>query len=66
MNQAGDWNREDGASRAAAREVAGRYRVARGMATLESLGNRGGLSGANLWRVRGEHGEFCLKRWPAT
>jgi Ser/Thr protein kinase RdoA (MazF antagonist) len=33
-------------------------------AAAEPLGNRGGFSGARLWRVGADHGEFCLKAWP--
>ena len=29
------------------------------------LGNRGGFSGAHLWRLQSAAGEFCLKEWPA-
>ncbi len=28
------------------------------------LGNRGGLSGAALWKVTNDLGSFCLRRWP--
>ncbi len=52
-----------------AREVASRYDAGRRSVTCESLGNRGGLSGSRLWRLRTAPpapGEFCLKRWPAT
>ena len=52
-----------------AREVANRYPAGRLAGRWESLGNRGGLSGSSLWRMReatSEGGGFCLKRWPAT
>jgi Ser/Thr protein kinase RdoA (MazF antagonist) len=45
-----------------AREVLRRFGLPD--APAESLGNRGGFSGARLWRVRTEQGEFCLKAWP--
>src|SRR5262245_45435096 len=32
---------------------------------LEPLGNRGGFSGARLWRVTASGATFCLRAWPA-
>src|SRR5262249_44344089 len=32
---------------------------------LAALGNRGGFSGARLWRVRAHAGALCLRAWPA-
>src|SRR5262245_41600245 len=31
---------------------------------LTALGNCGGFSGAKLWRVTTQDGEWCLKAWP--
>jgi Ser/Thr protein kinase RdoA (MazF antagonist) len=31
---------------------------------LVPLGNRGGFSGARLWRLDGTHGSACLRLWP--
>jgi Ser/Thr protein kinase RdoA (MazF antagonist) len=31
-----------------------------------SLGNRGGFSGASIWRVEAGSREFCLKAWPQS
>jgi Ser/Thr protein kinase RdoA (MazF antagonist) len=33
--------------------------------SLVPLGNHGGFSGAELWRLDAPGGEFCLKAWPA-
>ena len=32
---------------------------------MESLGNRGGFSGAGIWRVVTEGGDFALRHWPS-
>ena len=32
---------------------------------MQFLGNRGGFSGARLWRLESTAGTFCLKAWPA-
>jgi homoserine kinase type II len=51
-----DWGRAAGA-------VLARYPFAlRGGAC--ALGNRGGFSGARLWRVQGAAGPLCLRAWP--
>ncbi len=31
---------------------------------IESLRNQGGFSGAAIWRVKTEQGDFALRRWP--
>lgn len=36
-----------------------------GVGPLIPLGNRGGFSGARLWRGDGIIGRFCLRAWPA-
>ncbi|GIW80311.1 MAG: hypothetical protein KatS3mg105_2118 [Gemmatales bacterium] len=36
-----------------------------GVPKLTGLGNRGGFSGAGIWRVESEQGDYCLRRWPA-
>jgi len=28
------------------------------------LGNHGGFSGATLWRITGDRGDWCLRAWP--
>jgi len=33
--------------------------------SIVPLGNHGGFSGAELWRLDAPRGEFCLKAWPA-
>ena len=33
-------------------------------AIVEPLGNAGGFSGSQLWKVKTVVGEFCLRRWP--
>jgi len=39
-----------------------------GLSSLEltSLGNRGGFSGAALWRVKRPGGDLCLRAWPVS
>jgi Ser/Thr protein kinase RdoA (MazF antagonist) len=46
-----------------ARSVLGQY----GLSSLQfrALGNRGGFSGAALWRVQQAGGDLCLRAWPA-
>lgn len=45
-----------------AHRVLDRYSVSG--STSIPLGNRGGFSGARLWRVEGSHQSFCLRAWP--
>ena len=33
--------------------------------SIQSLGNAGGFSGAQLWKLQTPRGELCLRRWPA-
>src|SRR5205809_4910872 len=47
-----------------AREVLVRFAVQVGLGELEALGNRGGFSGARLWRVATSSGLLCLRAWP--
>lgn len=35
------------------------------IAAIESLGNAGGFSGAQLWRVTKDDTDWCLRRWPS-
>src|SRR5262249_51451052 len=46
----------------AARAVLDQYGLSN--ALLSPLGNRGGCSGASLWRVRESGGDWCLRAWP--
>jgi Ser/Thr protein kinase RdoA (MazF antagonist) len=48
----------------AARCVLSRYPVFVSGVSLISLGNRGGFSGARLWRVEGSPHHLCLRAWP--
>jgi homoserine kinase type II len=48
-----------------AAEVIGHWSLVIGHWSLLPLGNRGGFSGARLWRVGGPAGRFCLRAWPA-
>jgi homoserine kinase type II len=49
----------------AAASVWGRYPAAWRGGSLVPQGNRGGFSGARLWRGGGAAGDFCLRAWPA-
>jgi homoserine kinase type II len=48
----------------AAREVLDRYPAVPHGSRPIALGNRGGFSGARLWRVDGVGGLLCLRAWP--
>ncbi len=48
----------------AAREVLARYPAFLRQSVPVALGNRGGFSGARLWRVEAGVGAFCLRAWP--
>lgn len=48
----------------AARRVLSCYAVTNAGYALISLGNRGGFSGAQLWRVEGKNQQCCLRAWP--
>jgi homoserine kinase type II len=50
---------------AAAREVLNRYTPPLPEAVAVFLGNRGGFSGARIWRLDGALGPLCLRAWPA-
>lgn len=50
---------------AAVCEVVSRYDSRVRPLRIESLGNRGGFSGANIWRVVTEAGDFALRCWPS-
>jgi Ser/Thr protein kinase RdoA (MazF antagonist) len=48
-------------------ELLARYGPAlRPQGQVESLGNAGGLSGAQLWRYRSSQGPLCLRAWPTN
>jgi homoserine kinase type II len=47
-----------------AHRVLGCYPATLRSAALTALGNRGGFSGARLWRGEADTGVFCLKAWP--
>jgi homoserine kinase type II len=48
-----------------AETVRSRYPFPFASAALLGLGNRGGFSGARLWRGESPAGRFCLRAWPA-
>ena len=49
---------------AVAERVLGEYPAVLARGTRTALGNRGGFSGARLWRLDGPGGVFCLRAWP--
>lgn len=49
---------------AAARVVLDRFLPVARVTRLEALGNRGGFSGAQIWRVETEANSLCLRAWP--
>src|SRR5260221_14393216 len=51
---------------AASVEVLGLYPAASTRGKPCPQGNRGGFSGARLWRCSGVAGAFCLRAWPGT
>jgi homoserine kinase type II len=48
----------------AAREILARYPAFLRQSPPVPLGNRGGFSGARLWRIEAGVGTFCLRAWP--
>src|SRR5439155_9287339 len=48
----------------AACEVAARFGLRLPTESLEALGNRGGFSGARLFRLTTGTGQLCLRAWP--
>src|SRR5438270_9165632 len=48
----------------AARTVLSRFPTASPVRSFVAQGNRGGFSGARLWRVEAVGGLFCLRAWP--
>ncbi len=46
-------------------EVIAHYSIGKTVA-VEPLGNAGGFSGCQLWRVTGPTGRYCLRRWPTA
>src|SRR5436309_14238526 len=49
----------------AAHAVLARYPAPLRPRNILSLGNRGGFSGARLWRADSAAGPLCLRAWPA-
>lgn len=47
-----------------ARFVLDRFPLPDGSLSLTPLGNRGGFSGALLWRCDGRQASYCLRAWP--
>lgn len=60
------FGRDDGAVPAAQwPQVLTRYAATIRPIRVRSLGNRGGFSGAAIWQVTTEQGDFALRRWPS-
>lgn len=48
-----------------ARQVGREYVEIRAARHWQALGNAGGFSGSQLWRIESAYGTFCLRAWPA-
>lgn len=60
------FGRDDGAVAAAHwPQVLTRYAATIRPIRIRSLGNRGGFSGAAIWQVTTEQGDFALRHWPS-
>jgi Ser/Thr protein kinase RdoA (MazF antagonist) len=57
---------EEGPLDQVAEQVRERYWSAWSPGPLAPLGNRGGFSGARLWRCQGVAGHLCLRAWPPS
>lgn len=57
-------NNKSPAEEAVCQRVLNRYAPRIIPTRVESLGNRGGFSGAGIWRVVTDQGNFALRQWP--